>query len=68
MSNLELMLEICQNRKDDLKKLFSGVEIELFDRCVRQTIKDGDIKSSEEIADLFVRTFNERALYSRQQH
>lgn len=67
MSNLELMLEICKNRKDDVKKLFSSVEVELFERCVLQATKDSDVKVSEEVADLFVRTFNERTLHSRQQ-
>lgn len=60
MTNAELMVEVCITRKGDVAKLFTGVEIDLFDRNIRQAVKDHDKKRGEEIAEFFVRTFNER--------
>jgi hypothetical protein len=60
MTNAELMYEICTNRKSDVEKLFTGVEIDLFNRSILQATADGDKKRGEQTAELFVRTFNER--------
>jgi len=60
MTNLELMLEICQHRKADAMKLFTEAEIELFDQGVRQAVKDGNKIRGEELAEFFIRTFNQR--------
>lgn len=57
MTNLELMLDICTNRKAVLKKLFTGLEIELFDQNIRQA---PDKQRSEEVAELFIKTYNAR--------
>jgi hypothetical protein len=67
MSNLELMLKICKDRKDDLKTLFTGVEIDLFNQCVLKAVQYNDNAWAEEIASSFVSTFNERIILNRHQ-
>ncbi len=56
MTNAELMYEVLITRRNDVLKIFTEAEIDLFDQKLRQVNK----KRGEEIAEFFVRSFNER--------